>query len=120
MGKQILLIEDDHLVKESVMDLLVIGGYEVDTADNGEEGFSMIMDKHPDLVISDVMMPKMDGFELIMKMNEESVKVPFLFLTAKSRQDDMKKGLQLGADDYLIKPFSNSELLQKVEDLLQE
>lgn len=119
MGKRIILIEDDALVKESIEDILMIGGYDVETAENGEVGYQKIKENLPDLVISDVMMPKMDGFELITRLQNESVEVPFLFLSAKSREDDMVKGLKLGADDYLVKPFNNAELLQKVEELLQ-
>lgn len=116
--KTILLIEDDELVRESILDVLMITGHKVEVAENGEEGLALINKALPDLVISDVMMPKMDGFELLKRLNEEQIKVPFMFLSAKSREVDMLNGLKLGANDYIIKPFANEELIAKIESLL--
>jgi DNA-binding response OmpR family regulator len=120
MSKKILLIEDDTLVRETVQDVLSIGGYDIEIAENGLIGYQKIKEMNPDLVISDVMMPKMDGFELIQRLESESVRVKFLFLSAKSREEDLLKGLRLGADDYLVKPFNNMELLNKVEELISD
>ena len=119
-NQKILLIEDDEFVRESISDLLMISGYSIDTADNGREGLEKIMDITPALVICDVMMPEMDGFQLLEELNNNGMaeRLYFMFLSAKSRESDVQKGLEMGADDYFIKPFRNSDLLAKVEEVL--
>lgn len=119
-NKKILLVEDDEFVRESISDLLMISGYEIETADNGQEGLEKFLDEKPALVICDVMMPVMDGFQLLQELKEKGMsdQVYFMFLSAKSRESDVQKGLEMGADDYLIKPFRNSDLLEKVDEVL--
>lgn len=118
--KKILLVEDDEFVRESISDLLMISGYNIDTAVNGREGFEKISKQKPALVICDVMMPVMDGFQLLEKIKESGFadKIYFMFLSAKSRESDMEHGLEMGADNYMIKPFRNSDLVDKVEKVL--
>lgn len=118
--KKILLVEDDEFVRESISDLLMISGYNIDTAVNGREGFEKISKQKPALVICDVMMPVMDGFQLLEKIKESGFadKIYFMFLSAKSRESDMKHGLEMGANNYMVKPFRNSDLLDKVEEIL--
>lgn len=120
MASNILLIEDDDLVRESVTDLLMISGYDVDSANNGEEGLQKILAIKPALVICDVMMPVMDGFELLKRVKEQGLlgQMYFMFLTAKTREGDMETGRKLGAHDYMIKPFRNSDLLAKVQEIV--
>ncbi|MFO7799223.1 MAG: response regulator [Rhodohalobacter sp.] len=117
--KKILLVEDDEFVRESITDLLIISGYNIDTAVNGAEGFEKISDEKPALVICDVMMPVMDGFQLLEKLITTGLadEIYFMFLSAKSREADMEKGLEMGANDYMVKPFRNSDLLNKVENI---
>jgi|SRR6056297_3778580 len=120
--KKILLVEDDEFVRESISDLLMISGYNIDTAVNGREGFEKISKQKPALVICDVMMPVMDGFQLLEKIKESGFadKVYFMFLSAKSRESDMEHGLEMGANNYMVKPFRNSDLLDKVEEILSK
>ncbi|HCD51065.1 MAG TPA: response regulator [Balneolaceae bacterium] len=120
MSKKILLIEDDALVRDSIVDLLMIGGFDVDVAENGKVGLERIEQSHPDLVICDVMMPVMDGYEVLeeLKRSGKINELYFMFLSAKSREADMQKGMELGAHDYFFKPFRNMELLDKVEQVL--
>lgn len=118
--KKILLIEDDEFVRESISDLLMISGYNIDTAVNGKDGLDKISKLKPELVICDVMMPVMDGFEVLEKLKESGIidEIYFMFLSAKSRESDVMQGLEMGANDYMIKPFRNSDLLDKVEKTL--
>ena len=96
------------------------GGYNVITGKNGQEGYDLAKEEMPDLILSDVMMPKMSGFELCAKLKEEDgVKdIPFIILTAKGQESDVKDGEDSGADDYITKPFSPKALLNKVAEIL--
>ena len=116
--KNILIVEDDKQIRESLSDLLELSGYKVTEACNGKEGFNIIMDKKPDLVLCDVNMPELDGFELLGAINQRlQNQIPpiFLFLTAKVSKDDMRHGLSLGADDYILKPFDPSAVLDIIK-----
>jgi DNA-binding response OmpR family regulator len=117
---RILLIEDDDLVRESISDLLMLADYDVTTAVNGKEGLEIIQTQVPELIICDVMMPVMDGFQLLEKLKELDIidSTYFMFLSAKSRESDLEKGKEMGAHDYLIKPFRNEDLLNKVKSIL--
>jgi len=123
MAKKILVVDDEiHIVQIVKFNLEKRGGYEVITAKNGEEGFEMAKEEKPDLILSDVMMPKMSGFQFCEAVKkEESIKsTPFIILTAKGQENDIKTGESLGADDYITKPFSPKALLEKVAEILGE
>jgi PAS domain S-box-containing protein len=116
-SKTILVIEDDQNIRESITDLLETSNFNVISAPNGKEGLQLAIEKIPDLILCDIMMPLMDGYEVIQAVRKEkSLKdVPFIFLSAKSQKTDMRKGMDLGADDYLTKPFRAQELFDAVE-----
>ncbi|RBL91407.1 response regulator [Chitinophaga flava] len=120
--KTILLIEDNEELRENTADILAIAGYRVLTAENGKAGIEMLFQHQPDLVICDIMMPILDGFGVLHLMQQqESVKdTPFIFLTAKTDRADFRKGMGMGADDYLTKPFSGTELWDTVESRLRK
>lgn len=115
--KHILLIEDNHDIRENISELLELSGYGIQTAENGKLGIKKALDTVPDLIICDIMMPEMDGYEVlhILSKNPKTSHVPFLFLSAKSEMKDMRKGMNLGADDYLTKPFEELDLLNAIE-----
>lgn len=120
--KKILLIEDNPDVRESTVDILELANYEVITADNGRSGIEQALACKPDLIVCDIMMPVLDGYGVlhILSKNPETAGIPLVFLTAKSEKADMRKGMNLGADDYLTKPFEGMELLDAVESRLQK
>jgi PAS domain S-box-containing protein len=115
--KKILVIEDDLLILESIIDFLKDEGFEIYSALDGVAGIQAAIEVIPDLIISDVSMPKKDGFEVCRTLQQipSVCNVPFIFLTAKSLNDDIRQGMQLGADDYLTKPFQFSELLKIIK-----
>lgn len=117
MKKKILLIEDNLEVRENTAEILDLAGYDVNTAINGKEGVEMAQKSKPDLIICDIMMPELDGYGVlhILSKNEETAGVPFIFLTAKTEKADIRKGMNLGADDYLTKPFDDTDLLNAIE-----
>ena len=114
--KKILVIEDQSDVRENIAELLEISGFEVLTAEDGAVGVDMALEHKPDLILCDVMMPRLDGFTVlnILSKRPETSDVPFIFLTAKTEKEDIRKGMNLGADDYITKPFSKEELIQAV------
>ena len=116
----ILVIEDDLSIRESITELLSHKKYKVTTAKNGEEGMLMVKQGQPDLVICDVMMPGKDGYEVLKAIRADATisNTPFVFLTAKAQQEDVRGGMKLGADDYLIKPFKAQDLFDAVESRL--
>ena len=113
---KILVIEDEVAVRENIIELLSEEGHEVSGAGDGEAGVIQIWKQFPDLIICDILMPKLDGYGVLAKINQDVrlASIPFLFLTAKIGRDDMRKGMGLGADDYITKPFTRSELLQAI------
>lgn len=115
--KKILLIEDNLEVRENTAEILELADFEVVTAENGKEGIKLAQQHLPDIIICDIMMPVMDGYDTIyfLSQNENTKNIPFIFLTAKTEMDDLRKGMNLGADDYLIKPFSEADLLKSIE-----
>ncbi len=115
--KKILVIEDMPDVRENIQEILEISGYEVVAAADGAEGVDAALDERPDLILCDVMMPRLDGFTVlnILSKRPETSDIPFVFLTAKTEKEDFRKGMDLGADDYLTKPFTVEELLKVVE-----
>lgn len=117
--KRILVVEDDASILRGLRDALVHEAFQVLTATDGEQGYESIVRERPDLVILDVMLPKMDGFELCRRARTEGVAIPILILTARGAEADRVKGLDIGADDYLSKPFSLPELMARVRALLR-
>jgi two-component system, OmpR family, response regulator CiaR len=116
---RLLVVEDDQPLRKIISTILEDEQYEVDQAENGEEGYLMALSLEYDLLIVDVMLPKMDGFTLIDKLRREEHNTPTLILTAKDRVEDKVHGLDIGADDYLVKPFATEELLARVRSLLR-
>lgn len=115
--KRILVIEDEKPVRTGIKDLLEIKNYLVDAAEGGEEGLKLAKENAPDLIICDIKMPNMDGYEVLKKLNKDEVlaSVPFIFLTAKTEMTDLRYGMNLGADDYIIKPFMAADLYKAIE-----
>lgn len=116
----ILLIEDNDLIRNNTAEILALTGYTVQTAENGKVGVEKALADKPDLVICDIMMPVLDGYGVlhIFNKNPNLAGVPFIFLSAKIERTDFRKGMELGADDYLTKPFDESELLSAIEGRL--
>ena len=114
--KTLLLIEDHDFIRENTAELLELAGYAVLTAENGKIGIEQALATRPDLVICDIMMPILDGYGVLQIFNQhpQLAGVPFIFLTAKTERADLRRGMELGADDYLTKPFDSSELLSAV------
>jgi DNA-binding response OmpR family regulator len=116
---KVLVIEDDAAILRGLADNLVHEGYEVFTATTGEAGYDLQKAHKPDLIILDLMLPRMSGLELCRKLRGEGVQTPILMLTARSEESDRVIGLDLGADDYVTKPFSLRELMARVRALLR-
>ena len=114
---KILLAEDHDNLREIIEDYLVVHGYVVESFDNGEDAYYSFLTESYDLVLLDVMMPKMDGFTLCKKIREKE-EIPILFITAKVQEVDQLKGYELGCDDYIIKPFSLPVLLAKCNEIM--
>jgi DNA-binding response OmpR family regulator len=116
---KILIIEDEEAILMALEDNLRLDGYEVQSAADGEKGLSKAMQKTFDLIILDIMLPRMNGFEVCKQLRQAGITTPILMLTAKSQEIDKVLGLELGADDYVTKPFSPRELLARVKALLR-
>jgi DNA-binding response OmpR family regulator len=117
--KRILIIEDDVSILSGLKDVLTFKSYDVLTAEDGESGYAAAVEEKPDLIILDIMIPKIDGFTLCRKLRAEGNSTPVLMLTAKGEEPDKIQGLDIGADDYVTKPFSLPELLARVRALLR-
>jgi two-component system response regulator MprA len=115
----IAVIDDDEKITSLLRRSLAFEGYEISTAPDGAEGLKLLNQRQTDLVILDVMMPKMDGWEVCRRLREAGISSPILLLTAKDEVTDRVKGLDLGADDYLVKPFALEELMARVRALLR-
>jgi len=115
---KILLVEDDHDLGNLLCNYLDLQGFQTSLARNGEEGLTLFSENEFDICVLDIMMPGMDGFTLAKKIKNVNPDVPFLFLTAKSQKEDKIKGLKLGADDYICKPFEVDELILRVKNIL--
>jgi CRP-like cAMP-binding protein/CheY-like chemotaxis protein len=120
--KKILLIEDNKDVRENTAEILSLAQYTVITAVNGKDGVELAQKEKPDLIICDIMMPILDGHGALhlLSKNEETSSIPFIFLTAKAERSDFRKGMEMGADDYLTKPFDDIELLKAIESRLKK
>ena len=120
--KKILLIEDNLEVRENTSEILSLADYDVITAENGRIGVELAQEHRPDLIICDIMMPELDGYGVlhILSKKEDMAAIPFIFLTAKTENTDIRRGMNLGADDYLTKPFDDTDLLNAVEARLRK
>ena len=116
---RILLVEDDKGIARFVKKGLLENSFSVDVASNGEEGLESALYKGYELIILDILLPKMDGREILRRLREREIQTPVIFLTAKDSENDIVNGLNLGADDYLTKPFSFNELLARLQALLR-
>jgi len=122
MNKKILIIEDHDEIRASVVEILEMATYTVIEAENGKIGTEMAIKHLPDLILCDIMMPELDGYGVLYMLNKhtETANIPFIFLTAKAEHTDLRKGMELGADDYLIKPFDGLELLNAIDIRLRK
>lgn len=120
--KKILVIEDNADVRENIAEILSLSGYEADTAENGKVGVAKAQAELPDLILCDIMMPELDGYGVLHILSRHAVTadIPFIFLTAKAEKEDFRRGMSLGADDYIIKPFDNQMLLLTIESRLKK
>jgi CRP-like cAMP-binding protein len=120
--KHLLLIEDNKEIRENTAEILELAGYKVQAAENGKIGVEMALQVKPDLIICDIMMPVLDGYGVLhmLNMNADLKGTPFIFLTAKSERSDFRKGMEMGADDYITKPFSDVELLNAIDSRLKK
>ena len=116
---RLLIVEDDHKIAEFVLIGLKEAGFAVDHATNGQDGLRLALSEPYDLIILDLMLPKLDGLTLILNLRSKQINTPVIILSAKSSVGDRVKGLQSGSDDYLVKPFSFSELLARVQALIR-
>ncbi|MFN8547300.1 MAG: response regulator [Candidatus Eisenbacteria bacterium] len=118
--KRILVVDDEIYIVHILEFSLTMEGYEVVTASDGEEALKKIEDDRPDLVVLDIMMPKLDGYEVCrrLRQKEETASLPVILLSAKGRPVDREVGMEVGADDYIVKPFSPRRLLEKIRELL--
>ena len=116
---RILLIEDDKGIARFVKKGLVENSFSVDVAFDGEEGLRLSIHKSYDLIVLDIMLPKMDGIEVLKEIKNKQIQTPVIFLTAKDLERDIVQGLNLGADDYIVKPFSFNELLARIRAILR-
>ena len=117
MKKKVLLVEDEVTISTIISDTLEEEGFHVISAFDGSEGYEKFLAEAPDVIVADIMMPKIDGFELVKAIRKRSKSIPVLFLTARSSLDDLVKGFELGGNDYLKKPFQMKEFVMRVKSL---
>lgn len=119
--KSILVIEDNNDIRENLAELLELQGFVILTANHGKQGLDLIMAQKPDLVICDITMPELDGFEVLnlIRKNKQMASVPFIFLTARSEKTDRERGLAEGALHYIIKPFTEDQLMAAVSTIFE-
>jgi len=120
--KTILVIEDNEVIRENVEEILTLSNYNVLTAKNGKEGVEKAQAGKPDLIICDIMMPGIDGYGVlhVLHRDPETQNIPFIFLTSKSERSDFRAAMEMGADDYITKPFAGNELLNAIESRLKK
>lgn len=119
---KILLIEDNKEIRENISEILELDGFDVITAENGKDGLESAQREIPDLIICDIMMPIMDGYTVLYFLSKDAktVDIPFIFLTAKAERMDFRKGMEMGADDYITKPFEDVELINAIRSRLKK
>jgi CheY-like chemotaxis protein/CRP-like cAMP-binding protein len=122
MSKKVLIIEDNDDIRDNIIEILELANYEVHNAKNGKEGIELATKNIPDIILCDIMMPEMDGYGVLYMLNKnpQTSAIPFIFLTAKAERIDLRKGMEMGADDYLTKPFDDMELLNAIESRLKK
>src|SRR5689334_172440 len=120
--RKILIVDDNNDIRENIAEILTLAGFETYTAENGKKGVELAMQHFPDLIICDIMMPELDGYGVLhlLKRNPATEHIPFIFLTAKADRSDFRKGMGMGADDYITKPFDDVELLDAIEVRLKK
>lgn len=120
--RKVLVIEDNNEIRDNIVEILELADYEVIVAKNGKQGVEMATKDLPDIILCDIMMPELDGYEVLFLLNKnpETNTIPFIFITSKSERLDLRKGMEMGADDYLTKPFGRLELLNAVETRLKK
>ncbi|HQV05749.1 MAG: response regulator [Chitinophagaceae bacterium] len=120
--KSILVIDDNPDIRDNTAEILSLAGYKTFTAENGKEGVELALQESPDLIVCDIMMPELDGFGVLhlLRKKEATENIPFVFLTAKTERSDFRKGMEMGADDYITKPFDDIELLNAIEVRLKK
>lgn len=120
--KSVLVIEDNTDIRENTAEILDMAGYKTFTAENGKRGVELALKEKPDLIICDIMMPELDGYGVLhlLRKNSDTQNTPFIFLTAKIERSDFRKGMEMGADDYITKPFEDIELLNAIEIRLKK
>ena len=116
---RILIVEDEAAIRSGLVDVFVYHGYEVETADNGDDGLRLALGGSFDMILLDVMLPGVDGFEICNRIRQQDRQQPVIMLTAKSSDEDIVQGLTLGADDYVAKPFSVTQLVLRVQAVLR-
>src|SRR6187397_3659867 len=118
----ILVIEDNKDIRENIAEILELGGYRALVAENGKRGVEVATREKPDLIVCDIMMPELDGYGVLhlLRKNADTQNIPFIFLTAKTERSDFRKGMKMGADDYVTKPFEDIELLNAIEVRLKK
>ena len=122
MERSILVIDDNNDIRENTAEILDLAGYKTFTAENGRKGVELAIKVKPSLIVCDIMMPELDGYGVLhlLRKNPETEHIPFIFLTAKTERSDFRKGMEMGADDYITKPFEDIELLNAVETRLKK
>ena len=120
--KTVLLIEDNDDIRENMAEILELANYKVVTAPDGKKGIEQAVSQKPDIIVCDIMMPVLDGYGVIhaLQKNEGTKNIPFIFLTAKAERSEIRKGMELGADDYITKPFNGTELLNAIESRIRK
>ena len=120
--KSILVIDDNKDIRDNTAEILELAGYKVSTAENGKKGVDMAIKEKPDVIVCDIMIPELDGYGVLhlVRKNQDTQNIPFIFLTAKTERSDFRKGMEMGADDYITKPFDDIELLNAVEIRLKK
>ena len=122
MEKTILVIDDNNDIRENTAEILDMAGYKTFTAENGKKGVEVALKERPSVIVCDIMMPELDGYGVLhlLRKNPDTQHIPFIFLTAKTERSDFRKGMEMGADDYITKPFDDIELLNAVEIRLKK
>jgi CRP-like cAMP-binding protein/FixJ family two-component response regulator len=120
--KSVLVIDDNADIRDNTAEILELAGYKTFTAENGKRGVEVAQLEKPDIIVCDIMMPELDGYGVLhlLKKNPETENIPFVFLTAKTERSDFRKGMEMGADDYITKPFEDIELLNAIEIRLKK